>query len=203
MPVPSPRNKILPVRGNIATLQSNVASLLEGEICYALDGNRLYVKESGALVEASGGRVIQVVRLTDGVYATGSVTIPVDNTIPQSTEGIQFMSLAITPTSATNKLLITVNATFCNANADWITGALFQDAGTSAIASWPVYVTTAGGTGNCNFSHYMTAGTTSATTFYFKAGPNTAGTVHFNGNTGGAHMGGTAASSITITEIAA
>jgi hypothetical protein len=55
MPVPSPRNKILPVRGNIATLQSNVASLLEGEICYALDENKFYVKESGVLVEAGGG----------------------------------------------------------------------------------------------------------------------------------------------------
>jgi hypothetical protein len=55
MPVPSPRNKILPVRGNIATLQSNVASLLEGEICYALDEDKFYVKEGGVLVEAGGG----------------------------------------------------------------------------------------------------------------------------------------------------
>lgn len=54
MPVPSPRNKILPVRGNIATLQSNLGSLLEGEICYALDEDKLYVKESGVLVDVSG-----------------------------------------------------------------------------------------------------------------------------------------------------
>jgi hypothetical protein len=54
MPVPSPRNKILPVRGNIATLTSNVLSISEGEICYALDEDKLYVKEGGVLVAVSG-----------------------------------------------------------------------------------------------------------------------------------------------------
>ena len=50
MPVPSPRNKILPVRGNIATLQANVASILDGEICYAIDQDQYYQNESGTLV---------------------------------------------------------------------------------------------------------------------------------------------------------
>ena len=50
MPVPSTRNKILPARGDFADLNSNVASLVDGEICYAIDQDQYYQVESGALV---------------------------------------------------------------------------------------------------------------------------------------------------------
>ena len=53
MPVPASRNKLLPVRGNAATLAANVGSLTEGEICYALDEDRYYHVEGGALVASS------------------------------------------------------------------------------------------------------------------------------------------------------
>lgn len=54
MPVPSTRNKILPVRGDLATLQANLGSLVEGEICYALDEDKLCVVENGTLVVING-----------------------------------------------------------------------------------------------------------------------------------------------------
>ena len=50
MPVPSTRNKILPARGDFADLNSNVASLADGEICYAIDQDQYYQKEGTALV---------------------------------------------------------------------------------------------------------------------------------------------------------
>lgn len=50
MPVPSPRNKILPARGNLSDLQAGLAELLEGEICYAFDQDQYYQKEGGILV---------------------------------------------------------------------------------------------------------------------------------------------------------
>jgi hypothetical protein len=55
MPVPSPRNKILPARGNHADLLANVASLLDGEMCYAIDQDQYYQKEGGVLVQVGGG----------------------------------------------------------------------------------------------------------------------------------------------------
>ena len=52
------------------------------------------------------------------------------------------------------------------------------------------------------FTHYMTAGTTSATTFKVRAGADGAGTTTTNGGAGmGRFFGGVMASSITITEI--
>jgi hypothetical protein len=54
MSVPSPRNPIKPARGDYSDLSSNVASLENGEICYAIDQDQLYVVENGSLVPASG-----------------------------------------------------------------------------------------------------------------------------------------------------
>lgn len=149
------------------------------------------------------GNVIQVVHVQDGAYTTGTTTIPLDNTIPQNTEGTEFMSLAITPTSATSKLLITVNAFTTPSNADWIIGSLFQDSGVNAIAVWAEYQSSATAPANSTFSHYMTAGTTSETTFKFRAGSSSAGTTYFNGKPSGQLFGGALASTMTITEIAA
>ena len=50
------------------------------------------------------GYVMQVVHVQDGEVASGTATCNYDDTIMQNTEGTEFMTLAITPTSATNKL---------------------------------------------------------------------------------------------------
>ena len=55
MPVPSPRSKLLPARGNAADLLTNVSALVEGEICYAVDENAYYQKVSGSLVKVTSG----------------------------------------------------------------------------------------------------------------------------------------------------
>jgi hypothetical protein len=53
-----------------------------------------------------------------------------------------------------------------------------------------------------SFKHTMTSGTTSPTTFRFRAGGNVAGTTTFNGNAGARIFGGVMASSIVIQEVA-
>lgn len=50
MTVPHPRNPIRPARGNYVDLAGNVASLLDGEICYAIDQDQIYMNENGALI---------------------------------------------------------------------------------------------------------------------------------------------------------
>jgi hypothetical protein len=49
-------------------------------------------------------------------------------------------------------------------------------------------------------NHFMNSGTTSATTFKFRAGGGVASTTYFNGLSGGQLFGGTFGSSITIKE---
>jgi hypothetical protein len=150
---------------------------------------------------AGAGGAIQTVNTQTGAVATGTTTIPNDDTIPQNTEGTEFMTLAVTPTSATNKLRIDVvwQGT-SNTNSTGIIVALFQDSTANALATGS-FTANASFLQTTTFSHYMTAGTTSATTFKVRAGPDQAATVTFNGVAAGRKFGGVMASSITITEI--
>lgn len=149
-------------------------------------------------------RIVQVVNTQTGAMATGTTAIPGDNTKPQITEGDQYMTLEITPTSATNKLLVDVVWIGTNTNAGvYLIVALFQDSTADALACGLARPGAGGYVETIHFTHYMTAGTTSATTFKVRAGGDTGATTTFNGSAGTALYNGTLASSITITEIAA
>ena len=50
MPTPSTRTPVRVARGTYSNLNSSIADLQEGEICYATDQDKLYVKEGAALV---------------------------------------------------------------------------------------------------------------------------------------------------------
>ncbi len=147
------------------------------------------------------GNVIQVVNFQTGAVATGTGTIPQDDTIPQITEGNEFMTLAITPTNASNILLIEVHTNSSNsAPGGDINCALFMNAIADALASKFHHQSAGTGAMSHDFIHKMTAGATSAITFRVRIGANAAATTTFNGQSGARRYGGTLASSITITE---
>lgn len=160
-----------------------------------------------SLVEATklshSGNVLQVVSFQTGATATGTTTVPFDNTPPQKTEGVQYMSLAITPKSATSVLVIEVIALlYSGSSGGNIMLALFQDDIASAIAASHFQLGTNIGF-PCPMRHTMLAGSEATTTFKFRAGHQVGGTVTFNGIGGSPYLGGLPASSITITEYAA
>lgn len=152
-----------------------------------------------------GPKVVQVVNVTDGTVATGTTQLPGDNTIPQNTEGVEFMTLAITPNSTSNKLIIDIRMSLAHSSSSsGVNAALFQDTTVNALAAF--FTGKGSGTNDecsISFTHYMTAGTTSSTTFKVRAGSGAAGTTTFNGSSGTQKFGGVQASSITITEIEA
>ena len=53
MAAPSPRNSIRIARGTYADLLADVAALGDGEICYATDEDKLYIKQNSTLEEAA------------------------------------------------------------------------------------------------------------------------------------------------------
>jgi len=149
------------------------------------------------------GNVIQVVNFQTGAVDTGTTIAPwYDDGVPQNTEGTEFMTLAITPTSATNKLKIEVSIQVSNSSEEWIFSGLFQDTTAAALAIVIQYQPTLTAITNQTIIHNMTSGTTAATTFKLRAGANIAGTTTFNGNNAARRGGGTMISSITITEYA-
>jgi hypothetical protein len=155
---------------------------------------------SAAALKLSGD-VVQVVNVQTGAMASGTTVLPFDDTIPQNTEGNEFMTLAITPTSATNVLLIEVTANVNASAVNYITAALFQDATADALAAVAAYQEGAGRATLMNFTHRMVSGTVAATTFKVRIGTGGAATLTFNGEAGARKLGGVMASSITITEI--
>lgn len=154
------------------------------------------------------GVLVQEVSTLTSTAATGSgasSVIPNDNTIPQNTEGVEFMTCSITPKSATNILEISVVTFLSNGNATQIlTTALFQDTTANALA---VAVCFSGANTIVPFSipmaHTMTAGTTSSTTFKVRAGSHQNTTTTFNGVSGASVYGAITKSSIIIREIRA
>ncbi len=155
---------------------------------------------------ANSGEIVQVITYQTGAVNTGATVMPIDDSIPTNTEGTELMSLAITPTSATNKIIIEIEAQLSAASANKIGGALYQDSNVNALAANCIGNTVNGWDGApmpLTLKHIMTAGTTSPTTFKFRAGPAGATTITFNGSGGVRLFGGVMASSITITEIKA
>ena len=159
-------------------------------------------KNSAETTASSTGETVQVVHSRDGAVATGSTSIPEDDTIPQNTEGTEFMTQAITPTNTNNKLKIDVTLCASVGGGESLTVALFQDSTADAIAVAANYGTTVQ-LQTITFTHYMTAGTTSSTTFKVRAGNGSGNTITFNGESATRRYGGVLASSITITEIQA
>jgi len=154
---------------------------------------------------AAAGTIVQVKNVMDFNKVNGSTVMPEDDTIPQNDEGVEFLTLDITPTSATNKLKIEVHGFWNTQAQNWATMALFQDSTANALNAvtiieiGSVNATVLTGT---SLVHFMDAGTTSTTTFKVRVGSKAAGNVTMNGVNDVRKFGGVMGSGITITEIA-
>lgn len=153
-------------------------------------------------LDQAGRRLAQIVTYTTGTMASGTTALPFDNTIPQNTEGDQYLSLAITPTNTNSTLEISVVLQVAHQTAGMQVGAaLFQDATANALAAMGLtQANTAASPFEIAFTHIMTAGTTSSTTFKVRAGGNTGATLYVNGAGGTQIYGGVQSSRITIKE---
>lgn len=152
------------------------------------------------------GIVIQVEQTQTGAVATGSGTIPLDDSIPQISEGTEFLTVTLTPTDAANLLKVDVSIVLaCNTAFRNVTVAAFKSGSTDAIgcATSPVPGDEAGWIRNVTFSCFVTAGVTTPVTISVRAGCETSGTITVNGTTGTRFMGGAFASTLCVTEVAA
>lgn len=147
--------------------------------------------------------LVQRVRGTRATVGTGTTVVPLDDTIPQNSEGDEYLTQAITPTSATN--ILRIRAVFYASHSVGTVSlimSLFQDTTAGALAtsiSW----NPSGGNSIIPLvlEYEMVAGTTSATTFKIRIGSDSAGTTTVNGKGGSRQLGGRLISGITIEEV--
>jgi len=144
--------------------------------------------------------VAQTVRLDDGDVATGSANFPIDDTIPQNTEGDEYMTVSITPTSATNKLIIEAQSFIGASGPAYMTMALFQDSIADSLIAIGGMIEGANHLTTMYINHEMVAGTLLPITFRIRAGADS-GTAYFNGRNATRQYGGVMNSYIKVTEI--
>lgn len=194
---------------NNPTLSTNTISEFTAAAGVTIDGvllkdskmNGSFITDgSVANTQLANGVAVQVVSTNYSAVGTGTTVIPYDDTIPQITEGTEFMTRAITPKSATNRLHIHAKLYISASLVESIIAALFQDSTANALAAAMDCASTATGESEVNVIHDMVAGTTSSTTFRIRAGGEVAGTVTFNGRSAVRKFGGVTLSNITITE---
>lgn len=145
--------------------------------------------------------IAQIQRSNTGAVATGTTIIPFDNTVPQQTEGDQYLSVSITPKDSASTLHIEVEINLSSsAAASENIAALFQDANANALKAAAYYQATANVPETLKFSLDVISGSTVATTFKVRAGGNAASTITLNGQGGVQLFGGVFISSIVVTE---
>lgn len=156
----------------------------------------------------TSGDIIQYQRTMVTTLVTCSTQLPFDDTIPQSNEGDEVMTVTITPTSATNTLIIRANASgnLSNTTNNLPGMALFQDSGANALAAVsmgsPTSSSSVNASSNGTLFYSKTAGTTSATTFKIRCGCN-GGSIYINGSNASRQYGGVWTAYIEVTEIQA
>lgn len=150
------------------------------------------------------GTVIQRVCTTQVATATGTVVLPVDDTIPQSSEGNGLASVTIAASRPAHLVRISHQATYAHtATVSRLCAALFKGAAASAMyAQLFPKDDNISAICNINLSHTAVINTTTGTEFFINVGSDTAGTLTFLGSAGGRLLGGVMASHTIAEEIA-
>ena len=138
MPTPSSRTPVRIARGTYSNLNSSVSDIQEGEIVYASDQDKLYVKEGSSLVSTRGAETDVAQTFTAG--QRGEVTTLTSGT-------------TVTPDlNDSNNFTLTLGHNVTIANPSNCTagqsGSIFlvQDGTGSRTAAWGSYWDFAGGT---------------------------------------------------------
>ena len=124
----------------------------------------------------AGGKLLQMTRTAIGKSSTTAV-IPADDTIPQSTEGLEIYSASFTPLSATSTIVMSIDSGVSRSVNGWVTFALFVDSETDAFASGDVYFGNSFAVETFALRHSVASGSTSARTYKIRFGP-TSGTAY-------------------------
>tara|TARA_R100000278_G_scaffold45486_1_gene39542 strand:- start:1158 stop:1724 length:567 start_codon:yes stop_codon:yes gene_type:complete len=154
MPTPANRTPIRVARGTYTNLNSSLSDIQEGEICYATDENKLYVKE-GSSLESTQADISGSIGVTIQGYDADTAKTDAAQTFTAAQRGeITTLTSGATVTpdlNDSNNFTLTLGENLTIANPSNCTagqsGSIFlvQDGTGSRTAAWGSYWDFAGG----------------------------------------------------------
>jgi hypothetical protein len=169
------------------------------------------INDSGTLKKITGDELYNmatqtgaVIQSTYGIYTTSGVIatlIPVDDTIPQISEGTQILSLSFTPRFVNSKMVLRFVGLVSTDAANRISVAVFRDAGVNAVVATGTYIPVANAVVPVSFIAVDLPVTVATITYTVRAGMSVAGTMRFNGPSSGRRYGGVAATTFEVQEV--
>jgi hypothetical protein len=184
------------------TLAARPAASTAGNIYIDTTSNYIWQDTGAAWVQLSTGKVLQVVTGTIP-NTTGTGLIPLDNTIPTSTEGAQIFTNTFTPISATSRVILSYAVTVA-ASANNISIATTAFSGTTNLGAAVTRCATSTGTNGVGYSLSMQAswlpGSTAAIVIQGRVGALATSTYYVNTHAT-PYLGGSLVSEYTIMEV--
>lgn len=159
-----------------------------------------------ASTDLPAGAQVQRVAASYATRTNVGATIPNDDTIPQSSEGTEILTVAISPKTTTNVLRVTFIGQFeQDAASRFNFIALFRDStadALSAVVSFQ-FPGIAQGLGQGVLVHEFVPGSTSSTTLKIRVGNQDAQAMYLNGDSGARKFGGVSKAWLVIDEFVA
>lgn len=144
-----------------------------------------------------------IIGSTQGTYATNTTlatTLPADDSIPQSGEGTQIISVSYTPRSASSTLRVRFSGQISCASIDNAVAAMFNGA-SNAFSAQLTTVAVASAFNPIAFEGSYAPGSTSAQTISLRVGCNASSSA-MNGFPSTRRLGGVSIATLTVEEIA-
>ncbi len=180
------------------------ADMLAGQIYLLVyDGAQFVVTNPSRSNNTPSGTIVASQTATYTTYAQITGIVPLDNTVPQASEGIAILSASHTPQGNSNRVRIRFSG-FANSSSDSVPIVAFLSVdGGAAVQVCAVSAGSAAMPAQIFFEYEHTPGDTTAHTYSVRVGPGGVGTIRFNGGATTRLFGGAAAARLTIEEIKA
>lgn len=191
----------------VVTLKNGTGNLVLGEDVVLSADYWVFLVRNGsnwnlATKGRRTGKLIQrAIATTNTRIAVGGTTIPFDNSIPQSGEGVEVLTVSITPLKSTTRLRINFIGNVGAAAVSPFTTALFQDAVADSLCATSDRVSANSTIQTAKLFYEMDSPGTSSVTFKIRIGPSGAVSMDLNGTGGADIFGGVSVASLTVDEI--
>lgn len=147
------------------------------------------------------GSVLNSVYAESTTYTSSSAAIPVDDTIPQNTEGVEILTGTITPSSTSSRIRVLVTIPATSPSNECITVALFRDSVANALCAVAGSEGVSPGPEAISLAYEYVPASVSSISLKVRVGTSGGSPFGVNGSSAGRMYGGVSRATMIIEEI--